>query len=175
MTEGSTPSGDSADSGSLSNQSSYLDEINAEAAEKQARDVQFVNSVNDMVIFGNPTALAQFLAQQGARAGKGFVFSPQQIQEVLDDLQAVLLNLQRDLQLARRAHDAINAPSPDPVSLMYEKNARDLTARNMEAVESHYNAIRDYHDKLAAAKDNYMQTEGLTKDQWNRLASGLDA
>lgn len=44
----------------------------------------------------------------------------------------------------------------------------------MDTVQNHVNALMAFQQTLRTAKQNYMNQEHLTTDQWNRLASGLN-
>ena len=179
MTEGTTPSGSGTQPEVPAGDQQQIAEIQAEASQQQAHDAQYAYAFQQTTSGADPSALQAFtvqeMTQQAAGAGKGFEFSPQQIDDILKDAQGLLNDLRGDIRLAQQAHAAVKAPSPDPVSLKYEKAAKDMTQRNVAVIQSHFNAINDFYQKLLATKNNYIENEGLTAEQWNRLASGLDA
>ena len=129
MTEGTTPSGSGTQPEVPAGDQQQIAEIQAEASQQQAHDAQYAYAFQQTTSGADPSALQAFtvqeMTQQAAGAGKGFEFSPQQIDDILKDAQGLMNDLQGDRYKARRAHELIKAPSPDPVSLKYEKAAKD--------------------------------------------------
>ncbi|HWE91807.1 MAG TPA: hypothetical protein VG317_20255 [Pseudonocardiaceae bacterium] len=144
-----------------------IKEIEGETAQTIAADAT-------IAVVG-PGAAAAFAAGQAAGVGKGFVFNPQQLDAALKAMDDQLNDLTGDVRDAQDIHQAVQkAPGPDPSTVHATTSASQMTAANLAGVRNHHDTIRDFRQRLQAAKTNYMQQERLTEEQWNRLAGGLD-
>ena len=110
-----------------------------------------------------------------AGAGAGFEFTPEQIDLQLNRCAQLLGELAVDVQGATAAQMAVRSPAPDPASVEQANAVKSMIGQTAANFQSGIDFLTHWQATLSAAKVNYMQTERMTADQWNRLATGIDA
>lgn len=146
-----------------------IDRIIAETDQAKTNSVELAL---EMAASG-PAGSAGVVAQQVAALGQGFQFSPEQIEQGLKDIAQQLVNLDNRKRTIGLARDALKtAPSPDPASISHRDAATRSLSTAMATVDNHMTALKEFRGKLLAAKQNYLDQERVTADQWNRLAGG---
>lgn len=108
-----------------------------------------------------------------AAIGKGFAFTPEQIQTQLDRCQSLSGDWHQALHQAQSAEQSIYAPAPDPAGSVTQTNQAQQSLVNLVGViASQIDFLTNWQDVLKQAKANYIRTERLTEGQWRRLAAG---
>ncbi|HEX3778723.1 MAG TPA: hypothetical protein VHX38_03585 [Pseudonocardiaceae bacterium] len=110
-----------------------------------------------------------------AATGAGFEFTPEQINTQLAHCKQQLLDLNTDLNNAQYAQGAVHPPAPDAASVAQANAVRNMLAETEAAIRADIAYLTDWQTKLTDAQTQYMATEHLTADQWNRLANGMQA
>lgn len=110
-----------------------------------------------------------------AGVGRGFQLSPEQVQATLTKADQTIADLNAMLSSAGRAEAAVHTPGPDPASVQMtttvQRTLKNLVA-NTQSLIDYWTAWRS---KLAQAKQNYLNTEHLTEQQWHQQAQGMNA
>lgn len=148
-------------------------EIQGEENQAIHTEVQQVVSVVSGMF--NPAAEAAQQARTAAGMGKGFQFTPEQIEDQLKQCSALVEDFRHD-QRDIRVIMAVKPPSPDEAGSVLHANAvrkfgQDLWKRNLSQIQF----LTDWMNKLNQAKQAYMENEQLSEAQWNSLAKRLSA
>jgi hypothetical protein len=110
-----------------------------------------------------------------AAIGKGFQFTPDQIETQLAHASQQLVDLNSDKRAAQLAAQAVRPPAPDQASTAQSAGVRQMLLDTATVIDSHINYLSTWQASLKQAKANYMTTEHVTEEQWHRLSKGLDA
>jgi hypothetical protein len=153
-------------------------QIQAETAQAQATDR--ANDPEDPSTGGiDPrTAQAKLHHAQTATAaatGAGFEFTPEQVDTQLKHCQNLLNDLRNDLQDAQAANEGVYEPAPDAASVAQADAVRNMMANAVNVIKADIAYVKNWQNQLNAARENYLTTEHLSEEQWNRLALGLQA
>lgn len=111
----------------------------------------------------------------GTVMGGGFEFTPQQIDLQISRCSQMLSELGADVQAAQAAQMAVHPPAPDGASVAQANAVKNFFAQTESAFQAGLNFVSRWQTNLANAKANYMQTEHLTADEWNRISNGIES
>ena len=144
-------------------------------AQIQANVAQTTANAELVLGGGGMFALANTV-NQVAGMGKGYQFSPEQIDDQLNKCAQLMQALQQHVRDAdTAAYHFSFAPANDPVSQKMAKAhtqwAKDLATN----LQNQVTRVQQWIDTLTQAKQNYMTQEHLSADQWHRLTLGLEA
>ena len=163
-----------ADDSSSTDGSSSLtpDQLKAQIQQNQAQ--AGVNAEMALVPGGGMFAIANTVGQL-AGIGKGFQFSPEEIDDQLTKCSQLAKSLRQRQQDARDAVVYLSvAPATDPVSQKITK-AHVAWAQDMATnAKNRITQLQQWIDTLNQAKTTYMDQEHLSEDQWHRLTLGLE-
>ena len=153
-----------------------VDQIGAETAQASANQQRSDIEARDGGGINPRIAAAQLqsIQQQTAAAiGKGFQFTPEQIEAQLVHASRQLADLNHDRTMAQGAEQAVHSPAPDLASVAQADAVRRMMANTRNVIESHIGYLTAWQTSLNQAKANYLTTERVTEAQWQRLAKGL--
>lgn len=155
-----------------------VDQIDAEAAQAEATS-RAIEPEDPGTGGINPrTAHAKLQHAQAVAAaatGAGFEFTPEEVELQLRHCQEQLRDLNDDLQSAQYAKAAVHEPAPDAASVAQANAVRDMFSSTIDVINADIAYLANWQSQLNAAKQNYMNTERLTEQQWTKLSQGLQA
>lgn len=134
-----------------------------------------------------PDADRQYLAEiqaeisqpqnpSGGGAGSGFQLNPEQIDAQIQKAQQLLNELRNDKTDADTAARAAAIPAAgDDASVNAAKGISQSYSNLSHAIDRQIQYLQGWLGKLNTAKQNYLNQEHLTADQWDRLSKGLSA
>ncbi|HWE88068.1 MAG TPA: PE domain-containing protein [Pseudonocardiaceae bacterium] len=108
--------------------------------------------------------------------GKGYTFSPEQIETQITGCSKLLTSLNNRLQTAEQAVEHFSvAPAGDPVSQRMSTGHSNWSGDLATSITNKITETQQWMDQLKQAKANYMAQEHLSEAQWHRLTLGLEA
>lgn len=138
----------------------YIEEVRSEAA---------TTALQSMAPFAG-------LAQLAQTASGHFAMSPEQIEAQLSQCKQILYDLGTDQAAAIRARQIVQPPAADTAGSVMQANAfKDSLGALRDQIQTDIQTLTQWQDMLNKAKQDYMEQEHVTADQWTRLALGLEA
>ncbi|HEX5121584.1 MAG TPA: hypothetical protein VFW65_40910 [Pseudonocardiaceae bacterium] len=109
----------------------------------------------------------------GASGGNQYTFDPTTIEQQLAMCEDLIGKLRGTaLPHAQRIAEA-SAPSSDDFSVSQATATSDLGNNVVQRVLNQITFVRTWHDKLVQARQQYLEQEHLSVDQWRQLTGGL--
>ena len=122
----------------------------------------------------NPTIAVAEQAKTAVGTGNGYVFTPEQVDNLLTSAQALRDKFQGYRQKVQPFKVMDLAPAQDEAGSVMQANAVKKSFANLQTrIESQIAFLTSWTNAVTAAKQNYMEQEHLTETQWTRLAQGL--
>lgn len=108
--------------------------------------------------------------------GHGYIFTPEQVDNLLARAQDQRSKLQGYLQTIDPLKMIDLASAQDQAGSVLQANAVRTSFENLDKrITSQIAFLTDWINKLNGAKQNYMQQEHLTEAQWKHLTLGLES
>jgi hypothetical protein len=174
-----TTTGNNAGSTSTPPDPALVAQIQSETAQAQA--TTRANDPEDPATGGINARTAQAKirhaqATDAAAVGAGFEFTPEQIETLLPQCNDLRTQFEWARYKAQEAAQSVQPPAPDEAGSVLAANQIKQSLTNFVGVaQSQVDFLAWWEHELIRAKQDYLQTEHLTEEQWQRLAKGLDA
>jgi hypothetical protein len=150
-------------------QDTAFEAANADRDDIESRDG---GGINPRLAAAQMRGVAQMTT---AAIGRGFQFTPDQIETQLAHANRQLNDLNFDRRAAQQAAQGVRPPAPDQASTAQSAGVAQMLVDTAAVIESHINYLTTWRTSLNQAKANYMTAERVTEEQWHRVAKGLDA
>jgi hypothetical protein len=155
-------------------ESTLVGQIEDETARAKATDR--ANDPEDGGHGINPrTVQAKLRSTQAATTaaiGAGFEFTPEEVATQLQLCQDQLNELQNDLVKATKTQNLVLEPAPDSASRTQADAVKNMFANTVTVIRADITYLMSWQHKLNGAKQRYMTTEHLNKEQWDKLSQG---
>lgn len=148
-----------------------VSQIEGEQQQVYEQDLQEIEAA--VVGVFDPSVETALRAQATAAMGRGYVFSPVQVDGLVRRAQDQSDRLRSYQQMIEPIQRIDLAPAPDQAGSVMQASAVTKSFENLNTrIKSQINFLTDWINKLNRAKQNYMQQEHLTEEEWKNLTLG---